>query len=255
MQLRPGYRVAVAPNFHLPIDWTERLHVNGGAEQSAHRYWSRQDWRPPTTEEMTILVDGESEDRLDVFRLADHFISRWWQLLSEMEAPGANPTAFHDYIAEVCRFLRFKNLPLPKEAECALVASRPGQRSLDWNAASSGDNGLAFDLAPSIRWRQEMVSSPRLWGGINLGDEPMSLVFLNLTPLQMSEALIETRSESDTESVVPLGIQFLGSFSDYPLVKLRLEPGEGYRLPIGVLGEHSTVDKSEPSLVLRLRSV
>ena len=101
---------------------------------------------------------------------------------------------FDFFVGQVAEFLAFKNLPLPEGARCDLVVSNPGP----------GAEGLR---------------PPGLWGTINLGDEPTSVVLLNLPCRQP--------------------------------VRLTLGPGEGCRLPRGglILDGYSQ-DKQEPDVLL-----
>jgi hypothetical protein len=87
--------------------------------------------------------------------------------------------------------------------------------------------GAVFELlvnAPGLCSIPQVGRQPGLWGGINLGDEAASLLLNNLTP-------------------------------DYPLVRLRIQPGEGFRLPAGgLLVDWSTLDKQEPDVLLLIRA-
>jgi hypothetical protein len=111
-----------------------------------------------------------------------------------------------DFVAAVADFLSFKELPVPEGAVFDVVVSQPGLFA-------------SHQFGPSI------------WGGINLGEEATSLVFLNQSP-----------GEAPT-----LGAQ-------YPPVRLRIEPGEGFRFPAsGMLVHGCTLDQQGPAVLLLVR--
>jgi hypothetical protein len=96
-----------------------------------------------------------------------------------------------------------------------------------------------------LRW-------PRLWGGINLGDEETSLVLINLPCRQLDAELHRRFPDQPASAVVgELVGRFLRSCSDYPPVRLILRPGEGYRLPCGgLILDGYAADKQEPDVLL-----
>src|SRR5262249_7833833 len=56
MTLEPGCRFVVAPHFHLRADWPRRLQVGAGVEEAGGCFFPRQSWRPPTPDELSLLV-------------------------------------------------------------------------------------------------------------------------------------------------------------------------------------------------------
>src|SRR5262245_34993168 len=91
MTLQPGCRIVVAPHFHLPADWFGRLLVGDGVEEADGGFFPRAPWRPPTLDELALLVrasDGptppaELEESVALFQLPAHLRSGWWDLLDE----------------------------------------------------------------------------------------------------------------------------------------------------------------------------
>jgi hypothetical protein len=210
MTLRAGCRLVVAPMFHLPVDWSRRLHLGS---------LSLSDWRSPDAEELALLLPDASlptpraslSDCVCLFRLPRHLLAAWSRLLARLGETGSMPAdGFNAFARDVGQFLSFKEMPLPEAASVDLLVSQPGQ-----SAVLDKANGTP------------------LWGGINLGDEATSLVFINLLAR-------DRRAEGDNDTL-------------YPLVRLRIEPGEGYRLPAnGLLFDICTVDKHDPDVLLRI---
>jgi hypothetical protein len=244
MTLQPGCRFLVAPHFHLPADWPRRLLVGAGVEEAGGSFHPRQSWRPPTTDELPLLVgtsDGptqteDMEDGVCLFQLPGHLRSEWWRLLEQAAdvLGGGRLPGFETFVSQVVEFLAFKGLPVPEGARCEAVVSDPGR---------SCPGGLRCHLA---------AGAERLWGAVNLGDEETSVVLINLSRRQL-EAELRRRFPDDQipASVAELAGRFLRRCSDYPAVRLILGPGEGYRLSQGglILGGYRE-GKQEPDVML-----
>jgi hypothetical protein len=246
MTLQPGCRFVVAPHFHLPADWPRRLLIGAGVEEADGGFFPLPSWRPPTTDELSVLVrasDGptppeELEACVCLFQLPGHLRSEWWSLLGQaagMLGEGSLP-GFETFVGQVGEFLAFKGLPVPEGARCDVVVSSPGQRLVHWGPETPWPGG----------------EGPRLWGGINLGDEETSVVLINL-PCRQLEAELRRRApdQPSPATVGELAGRFLRACADYPPVRLLLGPGEGCRLPqdglilAGYLGS-----KQEPDVLL-----
>jgi hypothetical protein len=245
MNLQPGCRFAVAPHFHLSVDWSRRLLIGTGVEEIDGGFFPRGPWRPPTDDELTHLVriadatsPAESDGVIELFRLPEHLRAEWWQLLERAAgATGGRLPGYGAFVAQVVEFLAFKDLPVPDGAGCDAVVSRPGQRSVRCDAETGRPLGMSCSLFPRTPWPvPEEARVPRLWGGINLGDEATSVVLINF-PCQRMDAKLRRclPNQSPATTAGELTEQFLRACPDYPPVRLTLEPGEGYRLPEGGL--------------------
>src|SRR5262249_37630458 len=71
-------------------------------------------------------------------------------------------------------------------------------------------DGGTIELVVSNPSTELRIAEPtdNWWGGVNLGEEPTSLVYINVS------------------SPLPRSLP-----PDYPAVRLRIDPGEGFRLP------------------------
>jgi hypothetical protein len=261
MNLTHGHPFVVAPFFHQSVDWSSRLLVSGGVEQEEGRFVPRPPWRAPTDAELAALVADRAPAQRDdlnaflcLFALPQHLQAMWWDLLDRTRLAGTTHLeGFDVFVNEVASLLAFKELPVPDGASFDLVASQPGQRSIRWNAGGARPEGLAFDVSPRTPWPLCPEGRPaRLWGGINLGDEATSVVLVNLAGRQMQDMLAR-----DFPDLAPaathgeLAERFLTHLPDYPSVRLRIEPGEGYRLPAGgVLVDTCTLDMEGPAVLL-----
>jgi hypothetical protein len=261
MNLTHGHPLIVAPFFHLSGDWPSRLLVSSGVEEEQGRFVPRPPWSAPTAAEMAVLSSDSAaahcedyERCLCLFALPLHLQSAWWDLVEKAQAARTGRLeGFDTFVGEVAGLLAFKGLAVPDGALFDLVASKPGQRSIRWNARGARPEGLAFDLSPRTAWplRQERRHA-RLWGGINLGDEAVSVVLVNLTAGQIHDQLAQRCADLPSAATLgELAERFLTSFPDYQAVRLRVEPGEGYRLPVGgILVDACTLDMEGPAALL-----
>jgi hypothetical protein len=263
MDLQPGCLLLVAPRFHLAVDWADRL-LLGRVEPEDDRFFPGPSWRPATPDELDLLVARpdtpltEAQARgLCLLALPRHLLAGFWSMLeADQESAEPHLAGFDHFAGEVGKFLDFKGAPVGPGAVFDLVASRPGQRSIQWDPGRGLPIGLTFDRADGARWPpEEPDRTPRLWGGFNLGDEPVSLLFVNLTARQMQETLARDFPESSPPATLDeLGRRFLSLRPDYPLVRLRIEPGEGYRVPPGgVLIDACTLEAKDPGVLLMVR--
>jgi hypothetical protein len=261
MNLTRGYSLVVAPFFHLPVDWSGRLLVGAGVEEEQGRFVPRPPWRAPTAAELAALspdlVEPQREDFercLCLFALPLHLQSVWWDLLENTQVTGpARLDGFDAFVREVAGLLAFKGLAVPDGALFDLVASKPGQRSIRYSAGGAWPEGLAFDLSPRTPWPLgQQRRQARLWGGINLGDEAVSVVLVNLSAQQTLDQLAERCADLPPAATLgELAERFLSHIPDYPPLRLRVEPGEGYRLPAGgILVDACTLDMEGPAALL-----
>ena len=261
MNLTYGHRLVIGPFFHQPVDWSGRLLVGGGVEEEQGRFMPRPPWRAPTAAELPGLVADRAPAQGDdlvgslcLFVLPQHLQAAWWDLLDRARLAGTTQLeGFNAFVREVASLLDFKELPVPDGASFDLVASQPGQRSIRWNAGGARPEGLAFDVSPQAPWPPCPEGRPaRLWGGINLGDEAISVVLVNLAARQMHDLLatgLPALAPAATHG--ELAERFLTHHPDYPPIRLRIEPGEGYRFPAGgALVDACTLDMEGPAVLL-----
>jgi hypothetical protein len=259
MTLRPGYRIVVAPSFHLRINRDGRMLLGSGTEREGTGFFPIPDWRQVDDREWDLLVSGPSHPQdfsgcLSLFQLPRHHLARWEQLLEQAEQSGAaHLNGFDDFITDVAAFLAFKDLSVPEGAVFDLRVSAPGQRSVPWSGEMAG---LAFNLSAETPYPlEEMTHRAGLWGGLNLGNEATSLLLINLPPRELMSELDRGSSEcSSPRTFGELAERFFTLRPDYPAVLLRIQPGEGVRLPVdGLLVDWCTLHKHEPDVVLLVR--
>jgi hypothetical protein len=252
--------LAVAPRFHQAADWAGRLTAGAGVSEADGRFFPRGPWRPLTSNEITLLTSRPATDPEKdaeagcLFQIPDHLRAAWWELLDRsVEAGGAALPGFEGFTRQVAEFLRFKHMEAPPGLLMEAVVTAAGRCSMRSDPETGAPAGLGPSLPPWAAWPlPEGVVLPRLWAVVNLGDEDARLILIP-HPIQDLAAHLAVRppGRPPPATVGELVGSFLREFPDGPPIRLRLGPGEGFRLPSGglVLDADAT-DKQEPDVLL-----
>jgi hypothetical protein len=244
--LAVGLRLGVAPRFHSPVAWDERLRVNSGTQRLGGLVLPRPDWRAPTLAGLQLLLAGDDAatakgfltEGLTLLGIPEHLRRAWWEAaapeITEGNAAGPGSQAFTRALAA---FLGFKGWPFPPAAACELILSDTGRPSTRLDPATGAPAGLGL-----------LLDAPD-WGVLNLGDEVAALHFVNLSPARCLELQGPTVHAAEASAA-----WFFERWPDYPLVRHQLWPGEGVRLPEGGLfWDGGTVGKSDVDVLLVVR--
>jgi hypothetical protein len=260
MTLPPRCRLTVAPRFDLAADWAGRLTVGAGVSEADGRFFPRGPWRPLTVDEMPLLISGpESGLEKDaeagcLFQIPAHLRAAWWDLLDRsVEAEDTALPGFEGFTGQVAEFLRFKQMEVPPSLQMEAVVTAAGRCSMRSDPETGAPAGLGPSLAPwAVCPLLEGAVLPRLWAVVNLGDEATRLVLMPV-PIQALAANQALRHPGQPlpATVAELVGSFLREFPDCPPIRLRLGPGEGFRLPQGgLILDGDATDKREPDVLL-----
>jgi hypothetical protein len=276
MTLQPGYRLAVAPKFHLDANWSTRVSVGVGLEEVGGQFFPRGPWRASTQDELAVLIStteqhvhkadslqvsgqeqvpasGSTTDGVCLFQIPEHMRSAWWSLLDAVADSGAPMQGFDEFAAKVSEFLAFKRLTVPGSLQMEVIVTAAGARTIRRDPETGQGSGLGSTIAPWAAWPlHESDAVPRLCALVNLGDEPSNVVLVNL-PLAGLAAELATRTPNEVcpATVGEVVEWFCRDCSDYPPVSVKLGPAEGCWLPVGGLvldGDPS--GKEEPDMLL-----
>ena len=162
---------------------------------------------------MLTAGDAVGAEAVRLFHIPERLQVRWWEFAAgQADGAGKQPLTFTQVAGEISEFLEFKRLPLPRPSTLEVAVSGAEQPSTKPEMA-----GLAAD------W-----SRAGLCGGINLGDQESSLLIINLGEAQLRDRVLGlATSASFSERMTA----FLRSHLDYPVLRIRLQPCEGYWLP------------------------
>jgi hypothetical protein len=230
--------------------------VGTGVSEADGRFFPRGPWRPLTADEISLLIAAPEEDAESgcLFQIPAHLRAAWWELLDRsVEAGDAALPGFEDYTRQVAEFLRFKHMDVPPSLQMEAMVTAAGRCSMRSDPETGAPAGLGPSLAP---WAAcalpEGSVLPRLWAVVNLGDEDTQLVLI-AAPIQTLAADVALRHPGQplATTVGELVDRFLREFPDCPPIRLRLGPGEGFRLLAGgLILDADATDKQEPDVLL-----
>jgi hypothetical protein len=271
MTLLTGYRLAVAPKFHLDANWPGRLGLGPGVEEVEGKFFPRGPWRSPTPQELALLVGSDQSresalpapgnlepaptpppEAIYLFQVPEHLQSAWWALLDASAGSGGPLVGFDEFAAQVGAFLAFKGLAPSGPMQMEAIVTAVGERSIRRDPDTGRPSGLGSTRAPWTAWPGPSVPAPRLHAVVNLGDEPSGVVLINLPPAELAAELDRRALGGSTPTTVgELVERFLRVCSSYPTVRVQLGPGEGCRVPAaGLVLDGDPTGKGEPDLLL-----
>jgi hypothetical protein len=195
-------------------------------------------WRKPTVLEQQILFSRQFENSsnlyVSVFSIPQNFLSHFNDINSVKDPRELN------YFFQKDRVKKGISLIQEHIETFCLQSADITKYGIGWNAPNQmtvtvgADNckvGLHID-------NQRGSSLHRIL--INLGSEPRYFLFINLSIQQIYSLVLEIHSNaiSKTSGSSRICMAFMQIFPNYPVVKLRVEPGEAYIAPT----EHITHD-------------
>jgi hypothetical protein len=278
MSLLAGCRVAVAPKFHLNADWSSRIAIGAGVEESDGHFFFRGPWRSPTSAELALLVAASEpqpappgvlpllddpatppvhtrapDDCISLFQFPAHLQNAWWKLVEASAESGAPMQGFDGFAASVTEFLNFKQLGVSASTQMEVLMTAAGERSIRVDPGTGRPSGLGSTVAPWAACSSPGIAAvPRLHAVVNLGEEPTGVVVINLALSSLATELARCApTEPPPATVGELVARFLRARPDYPPVRLQLGAGEGCRLPAcGLILDADATGKEEPSVLL-----
>jgi hypothetical protein len=234
--------------------------VGTGVRETDGRFFSCGPWRPLTAGELALLIagpeDGPEKDAEAgcLFQIPGHLRAAWWDLLDRsVEAGDTALPGFEDFTGQVAELLRFKQMEVPPSLQMEAVVTAAGRCSMRSDPETGAPAGLGPSLAPWAMCAQlEGGVLPRLWAVVNLGDEDTQLVLIAVTIENLAADLALRPPGQPLPATVGERVGwFLRQLPDCPPIRLRLGPGEGFRLPRGgLILDGDATDKQEPDVLL-----
>jgi len=128
---------------------------------------------------------------------------------------------------------------------------QPGRLTMTKAVDQDARIGLHIDRWDRLSVDELEQSSNRV--SINLGPVDRHFIFLNQTASGMA-AMLERANLRVARDVCAIGAAFMSAFPDYPIVRLRLRPGEAYIAPTeNVLHDGSSASVRETNHYLSIR--
>lgn len=269
-QLEPGVRIVLAPDLE---PHPSRIELSAGLAEVGGRtlggriyctpaYVPAPPWRDPTADEGRLLRSGASTwspaipptgRTVSVFPLPRALLDGLRELgVTRLESRSdavefekrADVTAL---LARLSEALRSRHSGPDSPRDLGLMADAGGLVTTTFNHVVGRQLGLhldSWDRLP-LEWR----GTARNRIAVNLGASDRHFVFINLTLQQIAARLKERRAESSDVWGGTTCAKFLASHFSYPVVRLRVLPGEAYIAPTeNLIHDGSTADSAYPDV-------
>jgi uncharacterized protein len=223
-------------------------------------------WREPTLEEQKVLIHQDRyfselaitvfkvpkqicaslEQKLDDFGLRD----RWHPNLDLQLDIDRIKTDINQYLQNHLEYYQPDHFTLystPSQLQTLTKTDNQEQIS-----AKVSYLGLHLD---SWEHTSLSTSSSKSRLCLNLGKEDRHFLFINLPLNELLKAVGQTQSASASKMPRTLfsGYKFMKLYPDYPVIKLRIAPGEAYIAPTGqIIHDATSISKSYPDITLHI---
>ena len=231
-------------------------------------------WRVPTREEYELLCPSEPlsnigqwnlGSNIGIVSLPDRIIEPIVVILEEYgtrETLEADNYIIHtkhpnwnnsldrlvDYLWNYCLY---NDAPQPLSLYTALPGLKTVTRKDLGGPFERSYVGLHLDSWEKAPLKQRHKSKNRIC--LNLGREDRFFLFINLTLIDMFRAMGLSEPDDIYKNYrgLHLGHKFMNRYPDYPVVKLRLAPGEAYIAPTeNVIHDATSLNKQYPDICL-----
>jgi hypothetical protein len=218
----------------------------------------RTPWRKPADWERKRLWQNSGitdTDFVGVARIPDVLLSQLRNVFGDTDKSTVLQSELHrirslagplvDYI---CDRFAYKSEPINH----GIAVNLPGLETVTFDPADRKFLGLHLDSWDGQPLERRARSLNRIC--INIGSKPRYFMFLNLSMTSIARLLAQESQTTLCRPVTSLGPAFMSRFPGYPIVRVRIAPGEAYIAPTdNIIHDASTVDTRRRSVSLHLR--
>lgn len=232
-------------------DESEKAEYNPGA------FLPRTPWRKPTDWESKRLWHDSGVTNVDFVGVAgipNELLAALRNLVRDTdtkELRQLEPRRIREFIGPLINYLCDRFAYKSEPFNHGIHVHLPGRETVTLNTASGKYLGLHLDSWDRYPVEARARSLNRIC--VNIGAEPRHLLFLNLSLMNVARLAQESHETAD-HAYDSVGPAFLSRFPGYPIVKVRIAPGEAYIAPTdNIIHDASTVGSESPSITLTLR--
>lgn len=213
------------------------------------------DWRLATDDEASKLWSAspaQAHCTVALMRLLGPELTRLFEKRDDIfGSADDSETLKHPLVRLLLDVLRRKGVVAEQVFSARIGRDHPRLVTMTRAVDQDARIGLHFDRWDSLAVDQLNRSSNRV--SINLGPSDRYFIFLNRTASGMAE-LLDSTNMPCRRDVHAIGPAFMSAFPDYPIVRLRLRPGEAYIAPTeNVLHDGSSAEVAGINHYLSLR--
>jgi hypothetical protein len=240
-------------------DGTIRLQQPEGdhSEYNPGAFLPKTPWRKPTEWENTRLWRDSGVTNVDyvgVASIPNELLAALRDVVRDTDADALRqmePRRIREFIGPLVDYLRDRFAYKSEPFNHGIHVHRPGRETVTVNTGTGKYLGLHLDSWDRYPVEARARSLNRIC--VNIGAEPRHLLFLNLSLMNVARLAQESRGTSN-DGYDSVGPAFLSRFPGYPIVKVRIGPGEAYLAPTdNMIHDASTVGSQSPSITLTLR--
>jgi hypothetical protein len=231
-------------------------------------YFPKGEWREPNTDELALLVSADPErihttleERLFLFVIPESIWTLFWSLDFQklVEQPTLDCYDFGsqyrqvaaETLVEISDLLNELGHSLSGDSICETLFNLPDLRSLRFDRDLGTNAGLGLD---EVFGTSDGPESHKVVAGVNFGDEPRYLYYINLSTSHLMEMLPST-VDNEGLSGNELARAFMTEFPSYPVSRVTLEPRSGYlALEGSFIQDESMSSMSGPGIKLSIRA-
>jgi hypothetical protein len=231
--------------------------ASGNAEYNPGAFLPKTPWRKPTDWENKRLWQNSgitNVDFLGVASIPNELLAELLTLVRDTNTDALRqlePRRIREFIGPLIDYLRDRFAYKSEPFNHGIHVHRPGRETVTINTATGKYLGLHLDSWEPYPVEARARSLNRIC--VNIGAEPRHLLFLNLSLMNVARLAEESRETAD-HAYDSVGPAFMSRFPGYPIVKVRIAPGEAYIAPTdNIIHDASTVGSQTPSITLTLR--
>jgi uncharacterized protein len=240
-----------------------------GLQYSPHAWIPQATWRTPTPTEQTLLAPHsletwQSGSTIGIIRLPDHLLTPLTTLLDRQGSRDALPKqwqhsenpgwqlAIRDLLVYLQHHYSLDGL-IPTNT--CLVTANPGLQTVTQDPDPNNPTVQQYVGLHVDSWEKALVVNRHLSRNricLNLGKEDRYFLFINLTLIKMAQLLALSTAEIEQHpGGTSLAEKFMQTFPSYPVIKLRLHPGEAYIASTdNMIHDATTLTKQYPDIAI-----
>lgn len=214
-------------------------------------------WRLPSGAEAARLSlptpPAVDEPFVALASIPSIFVGRLRKYLVRGQALWPNQSAVAAAAAPLISYLS-RRYHCPEPIIHGVAVHAAALTTATWDRDLGGFLGLHVDHWDGLPLEGRHRSLIRV--SVNIGWTPRYFLFLNLSLVEMRDLILRYRHRfrHGNFGAASVGSAFMLQFGDYPIVRLRVEPGEAYIAPTdNLIHDASTQDGEGPSYSFVLR--
>jgi hypothetical protein len=233
--------------------------VSLGLPYAKHSRISASKWRPPTHVESENLLTSSPLPRgycVALCRLLEESeIAQVQEDLRTVRTQFGNPRQLNESLLDlVISSLKYKCRTYDISNVLGINIDAGNLETTSINRTTGLFAGLHVDVWENRLIEERHLSANRI--SINLGPSHRYFLFVRMSVAEMKFALKDPSIGSDLDSLTHVERHFLEKYPDFPVTRLRIEPGEAYFAPTeNLIHDGSTSDCPSPPFTFALQGI